>query len=536
MRHYAKYILLMTATALTACSDNEADTPDDKSNPDPVGTVSTTMYNEDNGDSYLGSLHIDRDGNFVGCDMTMISGANGLSDVASIPKSGYSGTSKVMPKTCYVTYLDGEWCRLYVEKTISTSKASATGANIKYQKPFKGKDEVLLLSESEIGYAAEGGNTIVTINNSSIIPFSATSSAEWCNVTIGSTLEQPYLTDAVSIDILPSNSTKDETATVSLTTLYGKTTTITITRRGVVPSIEMEQNIRIGHSAKEFTIPVTTNLPLSDLSVGADVDWLSVELAAVDKAETTARPLRWLGDNPVAPIKAKSPSAPAPETIIVKCVAKANTDTERSATITISSKDGQTSADTQLQQIGMYIDLGLSVKWATCNLGADVPEEYGYYYAWGETSTKNSYTHENYKFYYGKSDSYSKYNVTDGLTTLKSEDDAATVSLGEPWRMPTNTEATELRLMCNWFWTSINGTTGYRLTGPNGNSIFMPCCGQYSIALDLNDFAKYWTSSLYLENPVGARSIYFNKSITGKDYSNSTFSRYYGQCIRPVKP
>lgn len=110
----------------------------------------------------------------------------------------------------------------------------------------------MLLSESEIGYAAEGGNTIVTINNSSIIPFSATSSAEWCNVTIGSTLEQPYLTDAVSIDILPSNSTKDETATVSLTTLYGKTTTITITRRGVVPSIEMEQNIRIGHSAKRI--------------------------------------------------------------------------------------------------------------------------------------------------------------------------------------------------------------------------------------------------------------------------------------------
>ena len=217
-------------------------------------------------------------------------------------------------------------------------------------------------------------------------------------------------------------------------------------------------------------------------------------------------------------------------------MAEANTDTERSATITISSKDGLTSASAKLQQIGMYIDLGLSVKWATCNLGADVPEEYGDYYAWGETSTKKIYSHENYKFYCGKSDSYSKYNVTDGLTTLKPEDDAATVSLGEPWRMPTNTEATELRLMCNWFWTSINGTTGYRLTGPNGNSIFMPCCGQYSIALDLNDFAKYWTSSLYLENPVGARSIYFNKSITGKDYNNSTFSRYYGQCIRPVKP
>lgn len=341
MRHYAKYILLLTATALTACSDNEADIPDDKSNPDPVGTVSTTMYNEDNGDTHLGSMHIDRDGNFVGCDMVIISDANGLSDVASIPKSGYSGTSKVMPKTCYVTYLDGEWCRLYVEKTISTSKASATGAKVKYQKPFRGKNEALLLSESEIVYAAEGGNTIVTINNNSIIPFSATSSAEWCNVTIGSTLEQTYLTDAVSVDVLPSNSTKDETATVSLTTLYGKTTTITITRRGVVPSIETEQNIRIGHSAKEFTIPVTTNLPLSDLTVKADVDWLSVELAAVDKAETSARPLRWLGYKPVAPIKAKSPSAPAPETIIVKCVTKANTDTERSATITISSKTGR---------------------------------------------------------------------------------------------------------------------------------------------------------------------------------------------------
>lgn len=535
MRRYAKYIMLLTATALTACSDNEPDTPDNNCTTDPVGTVSTTMYNEVNGNTRLGNLRIDRDGNFVGSDMTVISNATGLSDVASIPKSGYSGTSKITPKTCYITYLDGEWCRLYVESIISTSKASVTGAKVKYQKPFKGKDEAMLLSKTEVVSAAEGGNTVVTIDNSSIIPFSATSSAEWCNVTIGSTLEQPYLTDAVSIDVFPSNSTKDETATVSLTTLYGKTATITVTRRGVIPSIEMEQNLRIGHSAKEFTIPVTTNLPLSDLSVEADADWFSVELATIDKAETSARPLQWIGDKPAVPIKAKSPSAPAPETIVVKCVAEANTDTERSATITISSKDGLTSTSTKLQQIGMYIDLGLSVKWATCNLGADLPEEYGDYYAWGETSTKKRYTHENYKYYCGKSDSYSKYNITDGLTTLKPEDDAATMHLGELWRMPTNTEATELRLMCNWYWTSINGITGYRLTGPNGNSIFMPCSGQYSTALDLNDFAKYWTSSLYVIRPVGAASIFFMKDWTGKD-NNAYFSRFYGQCIRPVKP
>ena len=120
------------------------------------------------------------------------------------------------------------------------------------------------------------------------------------------------------------------------------------------------------------------------------------------------------------------------------------------------------------------VDLGLSsgTLWAAWNIGASAPEEYGLYFAWGETAPKSNYVWSTYKF--GNGSNFSKYNSTDGLTELELEDDAAYVILGKDWRMPTHEEELELVNECSWESTTINGISGYKITGPNGNSIFMP--------------------------------------------------------------
>lgn len=123
------------------------------------------------------------------------------------------------------------------------------------------------------------------------------------------------------------------------------------------------------------------------------------------------------------------------------------------------------------------VDLGLSVKWATCNVGADSPEEYGDYYAWGETEVKSEYSWETYKWSNDSADSFTKYCQADNKIILDSEDDVAHVKWGGNWRMPTMDEVNELCDKCTWEWTTVNGVAGQLVTGPNGNSIFLPAAG-----------------------------------------------------------
>ena len=98
------------------------------------------------------------------------------------------------------------------------------------------------------------------------------------------------------------------------------------------------------------------------------------------------------------------------------------------------------------------IDLGLSVKWASCNLGAETPEAYGDYYAWGEVKTKENYKWNGYKYYEPISKKITKYNTSDKKTILEASDDAATIILGNEWRIPTTAEMEELVKKCTWKW------------------------------------------------------------------------------------
>ena len=188
-----------------------------------------------------------------------------------------------------------------------------------------------------------------------------------------------------------------------------------------------------------------------------------------------------------------------------------------------------------------YVDLGLpsGTLWATCNVGASKPEEYGDYYAWGETSTKSKYAWSTYKYCNGFSTTMTKYctrnsyGTVDNKTTLELSDDVARASWGGSWRMPTIDEFSELNSKCTWTWTSQNGKNGYKVTGPNGNSIFLPAAG-YRAGESLSNagsYGRYWSSSLTTSNAYRARLLYFNSS---SHYADNDGSRCYGRSVRPV--
>ena len=188
-----------------------------------------------------------------------------------------------------------------------------------------------------------------------------------------------------------------------------------------------------------------------------------------------------------------------------------------------------------------YVDLGLpsGTMWATCNVGATSPQDFGNYYAWAETEPKETYNWSTYSYCNGSVSTLTKYcsyerignnGFTDGLTTLEASDDAATVNWGEDWRMPTFLDIDELVLKCTFETIEQNGVLGSLITGPNGNSIFLPAAGSYQeSSLVLNDHGYYWASTSSI-NSVGAYNYIFDED----DYSCGSYSRYYGFPVRPI--
>lgn len=181
------------------------------------------------------------------------------------------------------------------------------------------------------------------------------------------------------------------------------------------------------------------------------------------------------------------------------------------------------------------VDLGLSVKWACCNVGATKPEEYGGYYAWGETEEKSYYDWDTYKWRngtgYTKYCTDSDYGHVDNKTVLDPEDDVAHVKWGGSWRMPTRDEIKELNDNCTWQWTTLNGVNGYRVTGPTGNSIFLPAAGsRFGAELYYRGAYGYCRSSSLYDGCFNAYALGFG----GGDHDWGYGGRYYGLCVRPV--
>ena len=173
------------------------------------------------------------------------------------------------------------------------------------------------------------------------------------------------------------------------------------------------------------------------------------------------------------------------------------------------------------------VDLGLSVNWANCNVGASEPQEYGDYFAWGEVNSKDYFSPNNYQY-------YSNGNFVDiGSDISGTEYDAATRNMGNNWRMPTKAEYEELISRCEWKYVTYRRERGWKVTGPNGNSIFLPAAGY--MLNDWNDdasiYGHYWSSNI-TDNHREVYTLYASKSNYKMAYGY--MNRFEGRTVRAV--
>ena len=203
-----------------------------------------------------------------------------------------------------------------------------------------------------------------------------------------------------------------------------------------------------------------------------------------------------------------------------------------------------TDASMALNERDKYVDLGLpsGLLWAICNVGAETPVEYGDYFAWGETTTKDSYNWSTYQHCNGSNNTLTKYcnnasygynGFTDDLTTPLPEDDAATANWGDDWRMPTKEEWQELRNNTTCTWTQQNGVNGRLFTASNGNSLFLPAAGYryWGNPYSAGSSGYYWSSSLKTDGPDYAWLFNFDSSSNRMN----DYQRLRGLSVRLVR-
>lgn len=178
-----------------------------------------------------------------------------------------------------------------------------------------------------------------------------------------------------------------------------------------------------------------------------------------------------------------------------------------------------------------YVDLGLSVCWAKCNVGANSPEEFGDFYAWGEVTEKSEYWRENYKFCTQDGYNFNYHNPVNEISGTVY--DAATKILGEDWQMPTKEQANELIHLCTWKSDTLNGVPGYTIIGPNGNSIFLPNT-PYKYQDKKDQTYEIWTGSGRSKTSSEAYIIKFPTHFGGDVPQLNSYWKAWGHAIRPV--
>ena len=168
-----------------------------------------------------------------------------------------------------------------------------------------------------------------------------------------------------------------------------------------------------------------------------------------------------------------------------------------------------------------WVDLGLpsGTKWAVCNVGANKPEDLGFYFAWGETRTKSVFNK-------------STYNYLSSSIMLPAKADAATINWGTDWHIPSKNDFEELCHNCIYKWTTKNGVSGGLFIGSNGNSIFLPAAGakRENCQIGKGDWGYYWMNSLYDNSNKYAKNLYFKSDVCGGGHANLE----YGFSVRPV--
>ncbi|MBQ5680671.1 MAG: Ig-like domain-containing protein [Bacteroidaceae bacterium] len=282
----------------------------------------------------------------------------------------------------------------------------------------------------------------------------------------------------------------------------------------------------------DIPVYLVKDIQLSETSITLGSDKTHRLSATVLPADADNPAVVWESSNAdVATVINGLVVAIAPGTCTITCSATDGSGVKAECKVTVETHD--------------YVDLGLpsGTLWATCNVGASSPEEYGDYFAWGETTTKGTYKWSTYK--HSQEGSFSKVmkyctngslGTIDNKTELELSDDAAAVNLGSDWQMPSLEQFKELinSSYTTTTWTTLNGVSGYEITSKsNGNSIFLPAAG-YRRDTSLDDagsYGYYWSRSLDASNSSGAYYL----GLSSSRIATSVLNRSYGKSVRPVR-
>ncbi len=386
MRRIAYFIFMTlfavsSGVAFVSCGGDEPNNPDngdpikpDTSVPDPAGTITLSMRNEDYGKTFLDDLYIGDDNNFCFFFsrnyIASIGTVKGLGNVSNIPLMGWATSMAVEPTAGYVIY-NGDsdsYTRLYVTDWKISTDGGIIGAEVKYQKPFKGLDESIRCS-SKVVLPAEGGMQQVLFDNSSIIPFKVSSSEAWCKVNKASTRDMYFLYDAIVISAEESYNTTAETAIVTIENLYGKKTEINVSREGRGEYISLSNSqLNINdffYGTKQYNIDLFTNLDPSKIDISSNVDWLSASLSGRNNAPK--RQVRTIGQTPVSKAELTTPL----ELPLVISLQENLNSTERKGVITL--KSGNVKCELNVTQCGSGFSLSKRVFTFEC--GTDSQSE-----------------------------------------------------------------------------------------------------------------------------------------------------------------
>ena len=290
-------------------------------------------------------------------------------------------------------------------------------------------------------------------------------------------------------------------------------------------------------------VQLVTSITLSETYISLQPDETKRLTATVEPADADNPAVTWTSSNEaVAEVNSTGRvTANAEGTCTITCAATDGSGVKAECQVTVWNDNSGTIDGRD------YVDLALpsGTLWATCNVGSSKPEEYGDYFAWGETTTKRTYDWSTYKWCKGSIKTMTKYcanssdgynGFTDYLTELQPEDDAATANWGSGWQMPSSDQIKEL---CNSSyttseWTQLNGVYGRKVTSKsNGNSIFLPAAGyrRDDGLYVAGSYGDYWPSSLRPSYDSDAYDLYFSSQI----WSCYTSYRYNGQSVRAVR-
>ena len=363
----AVLVAALPIAALTSCSSDN-DEPNGGSAGEGLDNevVLSMLKGDKDKATKLDEVFIGEDNNFQTADgrdveFALVTSANKLGSITNIPKSGWAEKVAVRKGYGYVccnydhylpdydgfSYNYSDFYRIYVEDEMRDTDGKVIGYNIRYQHPFYGKDIDIQLPKDELSFTNKGGTEEVKFLDNEPIYFSCTSSAAWCRVTPSSSLSKSFLTNAVDVSVEASDTMEVSTATITLTTGYGKKKEIKVTRGAAEPRMKLynnngsyvtSMNLPLSVSGKDKYVYVNSNIPLEDIEITAS-DWCEAKLEKNSN----------YGDGYYHSSYGN---------YILRITAAANeTDTKRTGTITLKYRNGDTSVKLNVEQEAQYITM-----------------------------------------------------------------------------------------------------------------------------------------------------------------------------------